>query len=61
MYQLPSYRQTEMSRQSDKHVHTHSPKKTTQWNLALSNTNLNIASGLLIDLHALAHKNMLFS
>lgn len=48
-------------RQTDKHVYIHSPKKTTQWNLALSNCNLNIASGLLIDLHALAHKNMLFS
>lgn len=56
---------TQTYRQPDKHVHihthTHSAKKTSQWNLALSNSNLNIASGLLIDLHALAHKNMLFS
>lgn len=63
MYQLPTYSQSHKQRHTVRQTrtHTYSPKKTTQWNLALSNSNLNIASGLLIDLHALAHKNMLFS
>lgn len=55
---LQSFTQTETDRQT--YEHTHLPKKTTQWNLACSNSNLNIASGLLIDLQTLAHKNMLF-
>lgn len=61
MNQLPTYSRPNKRRQSDRLVHTHSPKQTTKWNLALSLSNLNIASALLIDPHAGAHTNMLFS
>lgn len=42
-------------------VRTLAMMKTTQWNVTLSNFCHNIAGGLLIDLQALAHKNMSFS